>query len=74
MIWGKSWTAEGIYLLRRTKINDFSIEGVHLEEIEIMGTGEFQSLLIPVREAVPVMSSSLRFFPPLSNLGKVYRP
>jgi tRNA pseudouridine55 synthase len=40
--------------LRRTKINDFSIEGVPtLEEIETMGTGEFQSLLIPVREAVP---------------------
>ena len=40
--------------LRRTKINDFSIEGVStLEEIESMGTGEFQSLLIPVREAVP---------------------
>jgi tRNA pseudouridine55 synthase len=40
--------------LRRTKINDFSIEGVStLEEIEAMGTGEFQSLLIPVREAVP---------------------
>ena len=40
--------------LRRTKINDFSIEGVpSLEEIETMGTGEFQSLLIPVREAVP---------------------
>ena len=40
--------------LRRTQINDFSIEGVHtLEEIETMGTGEFQSLLIPVREAVP---------------------
>jgi len=35
-------------------INDFSIEGVStLEEIEAMGTGEFQSLLIPVREAVP---------------------
>ena len=40
--------------LRRTKINDFSIEGVPtLQEIETMGTGEFQSLLIPVREAVP---------------------
>ncbi len=40
--------------LRRTKINDFSIEGVPtLDEIETMGTGEFQSLLIPVREAVP---------------------
>ena len=40
--------------LRRTKINDFSIEGVPtLEEIETMGTGEFQSLLLPVREAVP---------------------
>jgi len=40
--------------LRRTKIDDFSIEGVPtLEEIETMGTGEFQSLLIPVREAVP---------------------
>ena len=40
--------------LRRTKINDFSIEGVPtLEEIEKMGTGDFQSLLIPVREAVP---------------------
>ena len=40
--------------LRRTKINDFSIEGVPtLEEIETMGTGEFQSLLIPVHEAVP---------------------
>ena len=40
--------------LRRTKINDFSIEGVPtLEEIETMGTGEFQSLLMPVREAVP---------------------
>ena len=40
--------------LRRTKINDFSIEGVStLEEIEQMGTGEFQSLLIPVHEAVP---------------------
>ena len=40
--------------LRRTKINDFSIEGVpSLEEIETMGSGEFQSLLIPVREAVP---------------------
>ena len=40
--------------LRRTKINDFSIEGVPtLEEIETMGTREFQSLLIPVREAVP---------------------
>ena len=40
--------------LRRTKINDFSIEGVPtLAEIETMGTGEFQSLLIPVREAVP---------------------
>jgi tRNA pseudouridine55 synthase len=40
--------------LRRTKINDFSIDGVPtLEEIETMGTGEFQSLLIPVREAVP---------------------
>ena len=40
--------------LRRTKINDYSIEGVPtLEEIETMGTGEFQSLLIPVREAVP---------------------
>ena len=40
--------------LRRTKINDFSIEGVStLEEIEHMGTAEFQSLLIPVHEAVP---------------------
>ena len=40
--------------LRRTKINDFTIEGVpSLEEIETMGSGEFQSLLIPVREAVP---------------------
>jgi tRNA pseudouridine55 synthase len=40
--------------LRRTKINDFSIDGVNtLEEIEEMGKGEFQSLLIPVREAVP---------------------
>lgn len=40
--------------LRRTKINDFSIEGVPtLQEIETMGAGEFQSLLIPVREAVP---------------------
>jgi tRNA pseudouridine55 synthase len=40
--------------LRRTKINDFSIEGVPtLEEIETMGTGEFLSVLIPVREAVP---------------------
>ena len=40
--------------LRRTKINDFSIEGVPtLPEIETMGAGEFQSLLIPVREAVP---------------------
>lgn len=40
--------------LRRTKINDFSIEGLStLEEIEHMGTGEFQSLLIPVNEAVP---------------------
>ena len=40
--------------LRRTKINDFTIKGVpSLEEIETMGSGEFQSLLIPVREAVP---------------------
>mgnify|MGYP001183097328 FL=1 len=40
--------------LRRTKINNFSIEGVNtLDEIEKMGTGEFQSLLIPVHEAVP---------------------
>jgi tRNA pseudouridine55 synthase len=40
--------------LRRTKINDFSIDGVNtLEEIEQMGTGEFQTLLIPIREAVP---------------------
>ena len=40
--------------LRRTRINDFSIEGVPtLQEIETMGTGEFQSLLIPVCEAVP---------------------
>lgn len=40
--------------LRRTKINDFSIDGVNtLQEIEKMGKGEFQSLLIPVREAVP---------------------
>ena len=40
--------------LRRTKINDFTIEGVpSLEEIETMGSGEFESLLIPVREAVP---------------------
>ena len=40
--------------LRRTKINDFSIEGVStLEEIEHLGTGEFHSLLIPVHEAVP---------------------
>ena len=40
--------------LRRTKINDFSIEGVStLEEIEHIGTAEFQSLLIPVHEAVP---------------------
>ena len=47
--WGGHLTS-----LRRTKINDFSIEGVPtLEEIETMGTGEFQSLLIPVREAVP---------------------
>ena len=39
--------------LRRTKINEFSIEGVNtLDEIEKMGTGEFQSLLIPVHEAV----------------------
>ena len=40
--------------LRRTKINNFSIEGVNtLDEIEKMGTREFQSLLIPVHEAVP---------------------
>ena len=40
--------------LRRTRINDFSIKGVSpLEEIEQMGRGEFQSLLIPVQDAVP---------------------
>ena len=41
--------------LRRTKINHFSIDGVNtLDEIEKKSTGEFQSLLIPVHEAVPV--------------------
>ena len=40
--------------LRRTRINDFSIKGVSpLEEIEQMGRGEVQSLLIPVQDAVP---------------------
>ena len=40
--------------LRRTKIDQFSIEGVNtLEEIEQMGTAELQSLLIPVHKAVP---------------------
>ncbi len=40
--------------LRRTKIDQFSIEGVNtLEKIEQMGTAELQSLLIPVHKAVP---------------------
>ena len=53
--WGPKLGCGGhLTSLRRTKINDFTIEGVpSLEEIETMGSGEFQSLLIPVREAVP---------------------
>ena len=49
MIWGRILAAVDILLH-----NNFSIEGVNtLDEIEKMGTGEFQSLLIPMHEAVP---------------------
>ena len=40
--------------LRRTRIDQFSIEGAKtLEEIELMPLSEFQSLLIPIDQAVP---------------------
>ena len=40
--------------LRRTRIDQFSIEGAKtLEEIELMPLSEFQSLLIPIHQAVP---------------------
>lgn len=40
--------------LRRTKIDQFEIAGAKtLEEIEQMQLGEFQSLLIPIHQAVP---------------------
>ena len=40
--------------LRRTKIDQFEIEGVKtLEEIEMMPLNDFQSILIPINKAVP---------------------
>jgi len=40
--------------LRRTKIDQFEIENAKpLQEIENMTHAEFQSQLIPIREAVP---------------------
>ena len=40
--------------LRRTKIDQFRIEDSKpLEEIENLNHSDFQSLLIPIREAVP---------------------
>ncbi|MEC7628158.1 MAG: tRNA pseudouridine(55) synthase, partial [Verrucomicrobiota bacterium] len=40
--------------LRRTRIDQFSIDGSKtLEEIELMPLSEFQNLLIPIHQAVP---------------------
>lgn len=40
--------------LRRTQIDQFEIEGARtLEELETVPLGEFQSLLIPIHQAVP---------------------
>ena len=54
--------------LRRTKINDFSIEGVStLEEIEHMGTGNFSLCLYPFTKLFRHMFFNLWGYFPLSN-------